>query len=202
MSTLGLSGPPQRTDGLWKGLFWPTIQNANDADLAATRGFWICVGLAIGIAIFSSLGAANNIGISTSSVAALAFFLFYLLGALGVRQASIAAALTMFALYLLGTILYFWFSPLHFNFLRLICLALLLTNLRAAVLIRKWQKDPLRKDDFAYGPTRANSTLRDKFVDQLPMRIWPWGKFVFYILAAVLIPLQSIGLARILMHHS
>jgi hypothetical protein len=201
MSTLGLSGPPQRTDGLWKGLFWPTIQNANDADLAATRGFWICVGLAIGTAIFSSLGAANNVGIRTSSVAAVAFFLFYLLGALGVRQASVAAALTMFVMYLLGTVVYFWFSALHFSFPRLVCLALLLTNLRAAILIRNWQNDPLRKEDFDYGPTRSNLTLRDKFVDQMPMRIWPWGKFVFYILTAVLIPIQCIGLAKILMHH-
>lgn len=37
MSTLGLSGAPDRSDGLFKNLFWPTIQNAQDADLAASR---------------------------------------------------------------------------------------------------------------------------------------------------------------------
>jgi hypothetical protein len=75
--------------------------------------------------------------------------------------------------------------------------------LRAAFLIqKKWQKDPLRIDDFAYGPTRSNSTFRDKLVDQMPMRVWPWGRSVFYILAAVLIPIECAEVVAILMRHS
>ena len=202
MSTLGLSGSSQPTEGLWKGLFWPAIENANDADLAATRGFWICIALAIVSAALDSGGETVTIGITIGSFLDLAILGFYFLGAVGVRQSSLIAALSMFATYLLSTVLYLWLSPSHFSFIRLICLALLLTNLRAAVLIRKWQKDPLRQDDFTYGPTRSNSTLRDKFVDQMPMRVWPWGKFVFFALAAVLIPFEFTELALILMHHA
>jgi hypothetical protein len=202
MSTLGLSGPSRPTEGLWKSLFWPTIENANDADIAATRGFWICFALALVSAPLNSGGITINIGISIASYLDLAIFLFSFLGAVGVRQASLAAAFSMFAAYLLSTGLYFWLSPVHFSFLRLICLALLLTNLRAAFLIRRWQQDPLRQDDFAYGPTRSNSTLRDKFVDQMPMRVWPWGRIIFYVLAAVLIPLEFAEMAAILTRHS
>jgi len=200
MSTLGLSGPPEPTDGLWKGLFWPTIQNANDADLAATRGFWICFTLALTSVVFSSAGMTISIGISITSYLDLAVFVFYLLGAVGVRQASLTAAISMFATYSLDTVLYFWLSPMHFSFIRLVCLGLLLTNLRAAFLIRRWQKDPLRQDDFAYGPTRSSSTWRDKLVDQMPMRVWPWGRIVFYVLAAVLIPFELAEVALILLH--
>jgi hypothetical protein len=202
MSTLGLSGSPQPTEGLWKGLFWPTIQNANDADLAATRGFWICFALAFVSVAIGSGGMTISIGISITTCLDLAIFMFYFLGAVGVRQASLVAALSMFAVYLLGTILYFWLSPVHFSFIRLVCLALLLTNLRAAFLIRKWRDDPLRQDDFAYGPTRSNETLRDKFVDQMPMRVWPRGQIVFYILAAVLIPIECAAVALIFVRHS
>jgi hypothetical protein len=202
MSTLGLSGKSESTDGLWKGLFWPTIQNAQDADLAAIRGFWICFALALVSTPLGSGGLAISIGISIASFLDLAIFLFYFLGAVGVRQASFAAAASMFANYLLSTILFFWLSPLHFSFIRLVCLALLLTNLRAAFLIRKWQMDPQHRDEFAYGPTRMNSTLRDKLVDQMPMRVWPWGRIVFYVLAAVLIPLEGIEIVILLMHHS
>jgi hypothetical protein len=202
MSTLGLSGPSRPTEGLWKGLFWPTIENANDADLAATRGFWICIILAFVSAPLSSGGVSISIGISIASYLDLAIFSFYFLGAIGVRQASLAAAFSMFVTYLLGTVLYFWLSSFHFSFLRLICLALLLTNMRAAFLIRKWRQDPLRQDDFAYGPTRSNHTLRDKFVDQMPLRVWPWGRVLFYILAAGLIPLECAEMIAILVRHS
>jgi hypothetical protein len=120
MSTLGLSGPSRPTEGLWKSLFWPTIENANDADIAATRGFWICFALALVSAPLNSGGITINIGISIASYLDLAIFLFYFLGAVGVRQASLAAAFSMFATYLLSTGLYFWLSPVHFSFLRLI----------------------------------------------------------------------------------
>jgi hypothetical protein len=202
MSTLGLSGSSQPTEGLWKSLFWPTIENSHDADLAETRGFWICIALAIVSAALSSGGVRITVGINITSYLDLAILAFYFLGAVGVRQASLVAALSMFGTYLLSTVLYFWLSPDHFSFIRLVCLALLLTNLRAAFLIRSWQNDPIRQDEFAYGPTRSNITLRDKFVDQMPMRIWPWGRIIFYTLAAVLIPLECTEVVLILIHHS
>ena len=158
--------------------------------------------LAVVSVALSSGEVTFSIGINIASFLDLAIFAFYFLGAVGVRQASLVAALSMFGAYLLSTVLYFWLSPDHFSFIRLVCLALLLTNLRAAILIRRWQNDPLRQDEFAYGPTRSNTTLRDKFVDQMPMLVWPWGQVVFYILAVALIPLEFTEVALILLHHS
>ncbi len=202
VSTLGLSGRTESSDGLWKGLFWPTIQNAQDADLASTRGFWICFALAFVSGAAGSTHATISVGIDLESCMDWAVFFFYFLGATGVRQGSLTAAGAMFANYLLGTVLYFRLSPFHFSFLRLIGLALLLTNLRAVLLVRKWQKNPSLEDDAAYEPTRLKVTLRDKLVDQMPTRVWPWGRAVFYALAAILIPLECVGIARLLFHPS
>ena len=196
MSTLGLSGPPQRTEGLWKGLFWPSIQNAQDADLAATRGFWLCFALALVI------GVNTNFRLDIRSLSEWALFLFYLLGAAGVRQASVSAAGAMLAAYFLNTVLVFWISPFHFSFLRLIGLALLLTNLRASFLIRRWQTNPQRQEDLAYAPGRQSETWRDKLVDQMPMRVWPWGRAIFYALALALIPLEAFGIVQLLRRSS
>ena len=200
MSTLGLSGPPQQTDGLWRGLFWPTIQNAQDIDLAATRGFWICFAIAFGSATITGRNVSIEFGLNVENALDLAVFLFYFLGAIGVRQTSFAAAAAMLVSYLLGTILYFWVSPFHFSFFRLVGLALLLTNLRGALLIRKWKSDVRRQEDFEYAPSRQNETWRDKLVDQMPLRVWPLGKAIFYALALALIPLETYGIAQLIRH--
>ena len=186
--------------GPMERLFWPTIQNAYDADLAATRGFWICFALALVSAPLSSGGVTISIGISIASYLDLAVFILFSRCSRR-SQASLSRG-TFHVCYLpVGYRPLFLALPFHFSFLRLICLALLLTNLRAAFLIRKWQQNPLQ-DDFAHGPTRSNSTLRDKFVDQMPTRVWPWGRVVFYILAAMLIPLECAEMVAILMRHS
>ncbi len=194
MSTLGLSGPPRKTDGLWKGLLWPSIENADDADLAATRGFWICIALALSFVAFTSTGFTLNIGISLESLFSLGVLLFFFLGAVGVREGSTAASASMLLVYFLGTVLYFWASPFHFSFFRLIGLALLVTNMRAAYLIRQWRSDASRQEDFLYGPVRQKQTLRDRFVDQMPRVVWPWGRAAFYALAVAIIPLEVFGM--------
>lgn len=201
MSTLGLSGLPEPSDGLWKGLFWPTIHNERDADLAASRGFWVCLVLAFVSSTANSGDLTVVVGLSVGSYLDLAIFLFYFLGAVGVRQGSVAASASMFVTYLLGSVLYFWFSPFHFSFIRLVGTALLLTNLRAAFLIRNWRNDPLRQDDLAYGPTRLNSTWKDRIADQMPTKVWPWGRILFYALAATLIPLECIEMATLIIRH-
>jgi hypothetical protein len=201
MSTLGLSGAPESSDGVWKGLFWPTIQNAQDADLAASRGFWICLVIAIVSGGLGSASVSYSLGVSIGSYLDLAVFVFYFLGAAGVRQASVIASAAMFAVYLLGTVFYFWVSPLHFSFWRLIGTALLLTTLRAAILIKKWRAEPGREEDFLYGPGRLNLTWRDRIADQMPPKVWHFGSIVFYVLALILIPLECFGMIALGMHH-
>ncbi len=200
MSTLGLSGPPTPAEGLWKGLFWPTIHNAQDADLAASRGFWICLALAFVSITVSSGSIAFSFGLNLTSYLDIASFFFYLLGAIGVRQESLAAASSMFATYLFGTVLYFWQSPIHFSFFRLIGTALLLTTLRATILIYQWKRDPLRQEDFTYGPSRLALTWSDRLANQMPSAVWPWGRALFYALAALFLPLECVTLITLIAH--
>ena len=185
MSTLGLSGPPEPSEGLWRGLFWPSVKNACDADLVASRGFWLC--LIVGL--FSLVQLSY-----TSPLTAIGVGCFFLVGATGVRQGSLAAAVLVFSLYLVDTIAFCWFSPFHFSFLRFVGLAILLTNLRATVLSHRWRSQLEPGEDTLGLPTRMNETWRDKLVDQVPPRVWPWGRAIFYLLASLLLPLEIFGI--------
>ena len=202
MSTLGLSGAPDRSDGLFKNLFWPTIQNAQDADLAASRGFWVCFALAFISAPMSSSGATISVGVETADSLDLAIFLYYLLGAMGVRQTSLVASASMFATYLFSSALYFWLSSTHFSLIRLIGIGLLLANLRAALLIRRWSRDPERRDELEDMTNRSSFTWTDRIANGMPMKVWPWARFAFYPLALLLLSLECYELALIAMHHS
>lgn len=202
MSTLGLSRPPDTSDGLWKSLFWPTIQNAQDADLAASRGFWLCLALAFISAPMSSSGATITVGFEIASLLGLAIFLFYFLGAVGVRQASLVASACMFATYLLSSAVYLWLSSTHFSLIRFVGIGLLLANLRAAILIRKWRQDPERRDELEDLANRSSSTWIDGVANRMPVLTWPWARFAFYPLAILLVSLECWELAAIAMHHS
>jgi hypothetical protein len=202
MSTLGLSGAPDTSDGLWKSLFWPTIRNAQDADLAASRGFWVCFALAFISAPMSSSGTTISVGFEIASFLDLAIFLFYLLGAIGVRQASLVASASMFATYLFSSALYFWLSSTHFSFIRFVGIGLLLANLRAAILIRKWRQDPERREELEDMTNRSSFTWTDRIANRMPMKVWPWARFAFYPLASLLLSLECYELALIAMHHS
>src|SRR5260370_10048534 len=100
MSTLGLSGAPDRSDGLFKNLFWPTIQNAQDADLAASRGFWVCFALAFISAPMSSSAATIRVGVEIAESPDLTIFVYYLLCAMLVRHAILVASRLRFPAYL------------------------------------------------------------------------------------------------------
>jgi hypothetical protein len=202
MSTLGLSGAPDRRDGLFKNLFWPTIQNAQDVDLAASRGFWVCFALAFISAPMSSSGATISVGVEIAGSLDLAIFLYYLLGAMGVRQTSLVASASMFATYLFSSALYFWLSSTHFSLIRLIGIGLLLANLRAALLIRRWSRDPERRDELEDMTNRSSFTWTDRIANGMPMKVWPWARFAFYPLALLLLSLECYELALIAMHHS
>lgn len=201
MSTLGLSGSPDKSDGLWRSLFWPTIENALDADLAASRGFWVCIVLAFVSAPMNSSGASISIGVEIGSYLELAVFLFYFLGAVGVRESSLVASASMFATYFFGSMLYFWLSPTHFNFIRLVGIGLLLANLRAAILIHRWRRNPARYEELEDMSDRSDSTWTDKIANRMPAAVWPWARFVFYLLAPVLLSLECYELATIIMQH-
>lgn len=72
--------------------------------------------------------------------------------------------------------------------MRLIFLALLLANLRGIWLSASFQ--PSESDP---PPVRLNETWRDKLADQWPAAIWPWGRYVFCVLAALGLVLAARG---------
>jgi hypothetical protein len=61
---------------------------------------------------------------------------------------------------------------------RILFAVVLLSNLRATFLASKWKPAAEGEDQ----PTRFNETLTDKFVDQMPAKLWPILQIPFLIL--------------------
>ena len=89
-------------------------------------------------------------------------------------------AVGAFAAYLLSAMVLQVQTHQGFSIVRLIFLALLLANVRGIWMAASWQ--PSEEDP---APMKLNANWRDKLADQWPAAIWPWGRFVFYVLAAV-----------------
>jgi hypothetical protein len=70
----------------------------------------------------------------------------------------------------------------------------LLSNLRATFLALQWK--PL--EDGEDRPSRFSETLVDKFVDQMPARLWPKLQIPFVILGVSLLILTLLGLGMLL----
>lgn len=191
MSTLGLSGPPQQDEGLFKRLFWPSVRNSHDVDLLGQQGFWIAQ-------IVALLSAISLIVDSHPILAVLAFF-FYVLGGFGLREGSIAAAGLVFAAWLLDQTAAIATHRGGFGLIPLIVTAILLANLRGAVLVARWSKQP-QSDTEEVAPMRFNETLVDKFRDQLPRKLWPSLRYVFYVFAVGFLALELMGVFMAFLH--
>jgi hypothetical protein len=183
MQILGLADSTPKTDNRLKALLWPTIRTRVDLDTVTTQGFWIC--LLVGCAGLAVSLAAGNAAVvfSTAFESAL-----YILAGIGVRMQSRIAAAAAFAMYLLDTVAIHLQTGQGFSVMRLIFLALLLANLRGIWISASFQ--PAESDP---PPVRLNETWRDKLVDQWPVAIWPWGQYVFYVLAALGLLLGALG---------
>src|ERR1035438_9190208 len=94
MQTLGLSGESKRSDGVLKSIFWPTVENAWDVDYLGRQGFWLCL-IVAGFQLAVALLTGNPIMIVAGAASALVF----LLGGMGVREASWPAAALVFSIY-------------------------------------------------------------------------------------------------------
>ena len=182
MQTLGLSNSTPASDNRLKSLFWPSIQTATDVDYLGAQGYWICALVAVTSAIFNVITGHAIIGVL--------IFIFYFLSGVGVREHSryaAAAVLTMFVtdMAVSGP------SPL-----RLILAAVLLSNLRATWIASDWH--PASNE--AIPPPRLSETWGDKFVDKLPMLLWPKVRVLYYVLSACLLALSAIGLTFMILH--
>ena len=190
MQTLGLSGESRRSDGWLKSVFWPTVENAWDVDYLGQQGFWICVVVAVFQFVAGAL-TGNPIIFATNALMTLVF----LIGAMGVREACWPAAAMVFAIYFVNILAALAMGGLP-SPLAILFAAILLSNLRAAILASQWR--PAGEDEDR--PTRFNESLRDKLVDQLPRKAWPTLQWPFYVLSVILLLLSVLGVSALVLH--
>src|ERR1035441_3673380 len=184
MQTLGISDSTPRSESRLKSLFWPSIESGVDVEYLAVQGYWVC-----------SLVAAFSFGILFATgqpvVGALVFLLFHL-GGVGVWEHSRFAATIIFIYYVMDTVgsyKSFLASPGGIV-LRVIIMALLLSNLRATWIAAHWQGN----SDEAVLPLRLNDTWMDKLGNKWPSWLWPKIRVVYYIFSIGLLLLFSFGL--------
>jgi hypothetical protein len=174
MQTLRLSdSTPRGTDNRLKSLFWPTIRHDGDLDYIAEQGFWVCFIVATVTLVFSIITQSLFLGAFES--------LFYFLAGVGVRQRNKVAAITVFVAYLLGGFVLQKYMGNGFSIVRLVFLALLLSNVRGIWLSARWKKTGEPETSHV----RLSKTIFDKLSDQLPALIWPKAKWIFAFIAAI-----------------
>jgi hypothetical protein len=182
MQTLELSETTPRTESRVKSLFWPSVQAAEDVDYLGVQGFWVCAIVAAISGVFLILSGHFFAGLS------IVAFLF--LGGVGVREHSKFAACVVFAYYLLDTIVS------GFGVVRILILALFLSNIRATIIASRWKPD----SDEAVAPPRMSDTWGDKFSDRLPQLLWPNIRLFYQIYSVIILAFGIIGAITILQH--
>jgi hypothetical protein len=179
MQTLGLASDSQRSDGWLKSLLWPTVDNAWDVDYLGQQGLWVCTIVAV-FGVGASLLTGNLVMIAIALVSGL----FFVLGGMGIREASWPAAAVLFGVQLCNTLI----RP---NVFTIAFTLILLSNLRATFLASEWRPAAEGEDR----PTRFSESIGDKYVDQLPRILWPKLQIPFFILSAVMLLLGFLGVA-------
>jgi len=184
MQTLGLSDSTPRTESRLKSLFWPSIQSGADIDYLAVQGFWVCT--IVG-------GISFLLLVAHQPIAAIAVFLLFHLGGVGVREHNPFAAAIMFIYYLVdfmasATILVT--SSPGIGVSRLIVIALLFSNLRATWIAAGWKPN----SEEAALPPRLSETFFDKLADRWPAFVWPKIKWFYYLFSSGCLALMVAGL--------
>lgn len=132
--------------------------------------------------------------ISGHAVTGFFVLLFYYLGGVGVRERSRYAAAVVLVLYLTDSLMSIAGNPI----LKILLSALLLANLRATWIAARWKP---QADEAAAVP-RFSETWSDKFVDQLPMWLWPRLRILYYIFSGGFLVFLAIGIAILLRRHA
>lgn len=179
MQTLDLSSTTPQSENRLKRLFWPSIKTANDVDDLGMQGYWVCTAISVFVLISSWLAG--------HSIAGVFAMLLYYVGGVGVRERSRYAAAVVFGAFALDTLA----QP---GILKVFLSALLLSNLRATWIAWNWKSTAE-----AAMPMRFTETWTDKFVDQLPIWLWPKIRIPYYIFSACFLALFLVGLAVILL---
>jgi hypothetical protein len=195
MQTLGLSGESRRSDGRLKSIFWPTVENAWDVNYLGQQGFWICVlvaALQLTLAVLAVAAFSGNpILLVFYAISALVFFV----GGMGVREASWPAAAIVFGIYFTG-LLYTVMMGHPPGVIDVLFAAILMSNVHAAFLASEWKPAGEGEDR----PTRFSETMVDKFVDQLPAKLWPRMQPFFFAVGAAFFALELLGVGAVVSH--
>jgi hypothetical protein len=184
MQTLGISDSTPRSESRLKSLFWPSIESGVDVEYLAVQGYWVC-------SLVAAFSFVVLLATGQPILGALVFLLFHL-GGVGVREHSRFAATIVFIYYGMDTLASFksfLASPVGIV-LRVIIMALLLSNLRATWIAAHWQGN----SDEAVLPPRLNDTWMDKLGNQWPAWLWPKIRVTYYIFSIGLLLLFCFGL--------
>ena len=191
MSTLGLDGVPQREDNILQRIFWPS-NHAGEADSLGQQGYWVC--------LFVGLISAGISMFSGHPLIGLLILAFYWLGGVGVREHSVAAAIIVVLGYI--SALTFAIATHHFpGFLDIAITVILLGNIRGTYIASSWKA----KGDPEAFPDRMNVTFFDWLVDQLPAKLWPKGRYVFFsvsLIYGILLALGTVAVMRATLHQA
>jgi hypothetical protein len=176
MQTLELSETTPRTESRIKSLFWPNVTTAEDVDYLGVQGFWVCciVALLSGVVML----------LTGHAFIALSMITFFFLGGVGVREHSKFAATIVFLYYFLDTF------GTGFGVVRILIIALFLSNLRATIIASSWRPD----SEEAIAPPRLSETWGDKFSDHLPRILWPKIELFYRIFAVIIFGFGVVGL--------
>lgn len=193
MQTLGLSDSTPHSESRIKSLFWPSIQSGADVDYLAVQGFWVCTIVGVMSLVFSAF-------FSRDLITGLVLLLLFHLGGVGVREHNPFAAAVMLAYYLidfLSSFLFVFLNSPAVGVIKIIVIALLLSNLRATWIAGNWKPD----SEEAALPPRTGDTFFDKFSDQWPAFIWPKVKWLYYIFSLACLALIVAGLIVMALRH-
>jgi hypothetical protein len=192
MQTLGLSDSTTRSESRLKSLFWPSIQSGADVDYLAVQGFWVCTIVGVMSLVFLTLAHHPITGV-------LVFLLFHL-GGVGVREHNPFAAAIVLVYYVvdfLASAVFLLLNSPGIGVIRIIIIALLLSNLRATWIADHWKPE----SEEAALPPRLGETFGDKLSDQWPAWLWPKVKIIYYIFSFGYLALTVAGIIVMFLRH-
>jgi hypothetical protein len=183
MQILGLADSTPQPESRAKVLFWPAVRNETDVDHVTRQGFWICFVIA-----FVTLCVGFLLGTAAFFLYAFQAVFFFLSG-IGIRMRSVFAASAAFIIYSAD------FVVAGFSIFRVIGCILLLANLRSTWLSWRWRSTQTEPP-----PVPLNRTFDDKLSDQLPIAIWPIGRYFYYVMATLNLTLVLFGVAQVFLN--
>ena len=187
MGFLELDETPVKDDNIFQRLFWPSADNPGDADALGQGGFWICIAFGVVAEITLMFAGHPLVGFFT--------LLVYALAGSGVREHSTAAAALLASISLLNCIagLIAGNPP---GAITIITTLVFLANVRSTWIAARWAKT----GDSNLIPERQSSNFFDVLCDQIPPRVWPIGKYFFFVIAGIWLLVSVLGVVALALH--